>query len=134
MLQVDKITAVHPEQKTDRFRPWILHKELMQEVPNIIKRIIRLPLKLIAMPGALALFLCHATCAIVIGIGSMVTNLVSGLFIFGATIEWIAGAPSAMAYQCLGLGLFFLAAPHLAGWIVGKAADLLYRVLGFITA
>ena len=62
----------------------------------MIRRIIRLPLKLIA--------------------------------------EWIAGAPSSMAYQCLGLGLFLLAAPHLASWIIGKAADLLYRVLGFITA
>ena len=100
----------------------------------MIRRIIRLPLKLIAMPAALALFLCHATRAIVIWIGSMVTNLVSGLFIFGAVIERIAGAPSAMAYQCLGLGLFLLVAPHLASWIIGKAADLLYKVLGFITA
>lgn len=100
----------------------------------MIRRIIRLPLKLIAMPAALALFLCHAACAILIGIGSLVTNLVSGLFIFGAAIEWMAGAPSAMAYQCLGLGLFLLAAPHLADWIVGKVADLLYKVLGFISA
>lgn len=100
----------------------------------MIRRIIRLPLKLIAMPAALVLFLCHAACAILIGIGSFVTNLVAGLFIFGAAAEWIAGAPSVMAYQCLGLGLFILAAPHLAGWIVGKAADLLYRVLGFISA
>ncbi len=100
----------------------------------MIRRIIRLPLKLIAMPAGPALFLCHATCAILIGIGSMVTNLVSGLFIIGAVIEWIADAPSSMAYQCLGLGLFLLAAPHLASWIIEKAADLLYRVLGFITA
>ena len=125
-------TAARPEQKPDRLKTGILHKEWMQEVPNMIGRIIRLPLKLIAMPAALALFLCHAACAIVIGIGSMVTNLVSGLFIFGAAIEWIAGAPSAMAYQCMGLGLFLLAAPHLAGWIIGKAADLLYRMLAFI--
>ena len=98
----------------------------------MIRRIIRLPLKLSAMPAALALFLCHAVCAIMIGISSMVTNLVSGLFIFGAATEWIAGAPSAMAYQCLGLGLFFLAAPHLASWTIGKAADLMYRVLALI--
>lgn len=100
----------------------------------MISRILRLPLKLIAMSAALALFLCHAACAILIGIGSFATNLVAGLFIFGAAAEWIAGAPSVMAYQCLGLGLFLLAAPHLASWIVGKAADLLYRVLGFISA
>ena len=99
----------------------------------MIRHIIRLPLKLIAMPVALALFLCHTACAILIGISSLVTNLVSGLFIFGAAIEWITGAPSAMAYQCLSLGLFLLAAPHLASWIVGKVADLMYKVLGFIT-
>ena len=127
-------TAARPEQKPDRLKTGILHKEWMQEVSNMIGRIIRLPLRLVAMPAALVLFLCHAACAIVIGIGSMVTNLVSGLFIFGAAIEWIAGAPSAMAYQCLGLGLFLLAAPHLASWIVGRAADLLYRVLDFIAA
>ena len=96
-------------------------------------RIIKLPLKIAAMPAALALFLCHAACAILIGIGSLVTNLAAGLFIFGAAIEWIAGVPSAMVYQCLGLGLFFLTAPHLANWIIGKAADLMYKVLGFIT-
>ena len=129
-----KNTTARLEQKPNRIKTIVLHKEWMQEVPNMIRRIIRLPLKLIAMPAALALFLCHAVCAIMIGIGSMVTTLVSGLFIFGAAIEWIAGAPSAMAYQCLGLGLFLLAAPHLASWIIGKAADLLYRVLGFITA
>ena len=134
MLRAGKNTAARPEQKSDRLKTGVLLKETMQEVPTMISRIIRLPLKLIAMPAALALFLCHAACAIVIGIGSMVTNLVSGLFIFGAAIEWIAGAPSAMAYQCLGLGLFLLAAPHLASWIIGKAADLLYRILGFITA
>ena len=134
MLRAGKNTAARPEQKSDRLKTGVLLKESMQEVPTMISRIIRLPLKLIAMPAALALFLCHAACAIVIGIGSMVTNLVSGLFIFGAAVEWIAGAPSAMAYQCLGLGLFLLAAPHLASWIAGKAADLLYRVLGFITA
>ena len=134
MLRVGSNTADRPEQKPDRLKTGVLHKESMQEVPTMIRRIIRLPLKLIAMPAALALFLCHAACAILIGIGSVVTSLVSGLFIFGAAIEWIAGAPSAMAYQCLGLGLFLLAAPHLASWIIGKAADLLYRVLGFITA
>lgn len=96
-------------------------------------RIIKLPLKIAAMPAALALFLCHAACAILIGIGSLVTNIAAGLFIFGAAAEWIAGAPSTMAYQCLGLGLFFLAAPHIANWIIDKAADMMYKVLAFIT-
>ena len=43
----------------------------MQKVPNMIGRIIRLPLKLIAMPAALALFLCHAACAIVAVFGAL---------------------------------------------------------------
>lgn len=99
----------------------------------IIVKLLKLPLKLIAMPAALCLLVCHLVCAVLIGIGSFFTNLVSSLFLFGAVIEWIAGAPSSMAYQCLGLGLFFLIAPHLANWIVGKVADLLYLVVGFIS-
>ncbi len=94
-----KNTTTRLEQKPNRIKTIVLHKEWMQEVPNMIRCIIRLPMKLIAMPAALALFLCHVVCAILVGAGSLVTNLVSGLFIFGAVVEWIAGAPSAMAYQ-----------------------------------
>lgn len=100
---------------------------------NIMLQIIKLPLKIIAMPAALCLLVCHLACAVLIGIGSFFTNLASSMFLFGAAVEWLAGAPDAMAYQCLGLGLFFLVAPHFASWLIGKAADLLYLVLGFIS-
>ena len=99
----------------------------------LIVKLLKLPLKLIAMPAALCLFICHIVCALLIGIGSFFTNLASSLFLFGAAVEWIAGAPDVMAYQCLGLGLFFLIAPHVANWVVGKVADLMYLVLGFIS-
>lgn len=99
----------------------------------LIVKLLKLPLKLIAIPAALCLFICHIVCVVLIGISSFVTSMASSLFLFGAAIEWIAGAPAVMAYQCLGLGLFFLIAPHIANWLVGKVADLLYSVLGFIT-
>ena len=100
---------------------------------SILLKIIKLPLKVIAMPTALCLLICHLACALLIGIGSFFTNLASSLFLFGAAIEWIAGAPDVMAYQCLGLGLFFLIAPHVANWLIDKAAGLLYWVLSFIS-
>ena len=99
----------------------------------IIIKLLKLPLKLVAMPAALVLLLCHLGCAFLIGIGSFLTNLASSLFLTGAVIEWIAGAPANMAYQCLGLGLFFLIAPHLANHIIGGLVDLLYRMLGFLS-
>ena len=99
---------------------------------SILMKIIKLPLKIIAMPAALCLLICHLACAVLIGIGSFFTNLASSLFLFGAAIEWIAGAPDVMAFQCLGLGLFFLIVPHIANWIVGKVGDLLYWVLSII--
>lgn len=99
----------------------------------LVIKLLKLPLKLVAMPAALVLLLCHLGCAFLIGIGSFLTNLASSLFLTGAVIEWIAGAPANMAYQCLGLGLFFLIAPHLANWLVGKVADMLYFILGFIS-
>ena len=95
-------------------------------------KLLKLPLKLISLPAALCLFLVHAACGIILGLSSLVTNLVAGLFIFGAAAGWIAGAPDAQAYQALGIGLAILAAPHVCSWIVGKLADLMYRVLGFI--
>ena len=99
----------------------------------LIIKLLMLPMKLIALPIALCLFFCHIACAVLIAIGSVFTNLASSLFLFGAAVEWIAGAPSIMAYQCLGLGLFFLFAPHLANWIIDKLTDLLYSILGFIS-
>lgn len=100
---------------------------------SILLKIIKLPLKIIAMPAALCLLICHLACALLIGISSFFTNLASSLFLFGAAIEWIAGAPDVMAYQCLGLGLFLMIAPHLANWFIGKVANLLYLVIGFIS-
>ena len=99
----------------------------------IIVKLLKLPLKILCWPAVLALFLVHVACGVIIGLSSIVTNLLSGLFIFGAAAEWIAGMPDAMAYQCLGLGLFFLAAPHICVWLIDKVADLMYTVLGFIS-
>lgn len=65
----------------------------------LIVKLLKLPLKLVAMPAALCLFICHIVCAVLIGIGSFFTNLASSLFLFGAAVEWIAGAPDVMAYQ-----------------------------------
>lgn len=98
---------------------------------SILLKIIKLPLKIIAMPAALCLLICHLACAVLIGIGSFFTNVASSLFLFGAAIEWMAGAPDVMAYQCLGLGLFFLIVPYLANCFIGRLADMLYYALDF---
>ena len=96
---------------------------------RILLKIIKLPLKVIALPAALCLLVCHLACAVLISIGSFCTNLASSIFLFGAAVEWIAGAPDVMAYQCLGLSLFFWIAPHIANLIVNKIASALYWML-----
>lgn len=99
---------------------------------SILLKIIKLPLKLIVMSAALILFLINVACTIVICIGSIFTNLAVSLFFFGAAAEWIAGAPDVMAYQCLGLELFFLIAPRVANWLVDKVVSAPYWALSII--
>ena len=99
----------------------------------LIKKLFKWTIRVIAMPAALALFLIQVVCGILIGLSSLVTNIAAGLFLFGSAAGWMAGAKPEQIWQCVGLGLFFLASPHIANGVVGIVTDLLYRVLGIIS-
>lgn len=100
----------------------------------LLIKLVKIPLKVAALPIALALFLINVVCGILIGLSSIVTNLLSTLFFFGAAAGWINHAAPAFVWQIAGTGLFFLLAPHLANWLLNGVMSLLYAVLGFITA
>lgn len=97
-------------------------------------RIIKFPLKIITFPLAIVLFICHLLCSLFIGISSIATNLLAGVFIIGSVAGWITHAPEHMVWQTAGIGIFLAIFPHAAVWIIGKTADLLYSILGFISA
>ena len=72
--------------------------------------------------------------SLIVGLTSIVTNLLATVFLIGSVAGWIANAPSGLIFQTAGLGIFFAFAPHIAGWLLEKATDLTLFLLDFLLA
>lgn len=95
--------------------------------------LLKLPFRVAALPIILALALIQFITALITGLSSIVTNLIGTLGIATAACIWMFHlGTDADAYRMLSLGIFFIALPHAAGWIVGKAADACARLIAFI--
>ncbi len=95
-------------------------------------KLLKLPIKLAALPLIPVLLALHFAGAIVLGISSVITNLLATVFLFGSLAGWIVHAPGAMLCQTVGIGAFFALAPHIAGWLLGKVTDVTIFILDFI--
>ena len=95
--------------------------------------LLKLPFRVAALPIILALALVQFLTALITGLSSIVTNLIGTLGIATAACIWMIHlGTDADAYRMLSLGIFFIALPHAAGWIVRKAADACARLITFI--
>ncbi len=92
----------------------------------------KLPIKLAALPIIPVLLMLHLAGAIVLGLSSVITNLLATVFLLGSLAGWIVHTPGAMLCQTVGIGVFFALAPHIAGWLLGKVTDLTLFILDFI--
>ena len=70
--------------------------------------------------------------SVIVGLTSIVTNLLAMVFLIGSIAGWIANAPSNLIFQTAGLGIFFAFAPHIAGWLLEKATDLTLGLLDIL--
>ncbi len=95
-------------------------------------RLFKLPIKLAALPIVPILLALHLAGAIVLGLSTVITNLLATVFLLGSLAGWAVQAPGAMLYQTVGIGIFFALAPHIAGWLLGKVTDLTLFILDFI--
>ncbi len=95
-------------------------------------RLLKLPIKLAALPFIPVLLALHFSGAIVLGLSSIITNLLATVFLLGSLAGWIVHAPGVMLCQTVGIGVFFALAPHIAGWLLGKVTDVAILVLDFI--
>ncbi len=95
-------------------------------------RLLKLPIKLAALPLIPVLLALHLAGAIVLGLSSVVINLLAKVFLLGSLAGWIVHAPGVMLCQTVGIGVFFALAPHIAGWLLGKVADVTLFILDFI--
>ncbi len=90
-------------------------------------------LRLISLPVLIASLVLHVLLALVIGLSSIVTNLIGTFFIFGSIAGWLTHAAPAMVWQTVGIGTFFFLVPHIAGWLNEKASGIAGTIFGFLT-
>ena len=95
-------------------------------------RILKMLLRLISLPALIASLVVHVLLALVIGLSSIVTNLIGTFFIFGSIAGWITHAAPSMVWQTVGIGIFFFLAPHIAGWLNEKASGIAGTIFGFL--
>ena len=98
----------------------------------MILKLIKLPLRLAAISALLALLALQLLGAILIGLSSVVTHLLAGVFLLGAVTGWLVHAQPWMVWQAVGIGLFFAFAPSLAACLLNRMTDCALRVLSFV--
>ncbi len=88
-------------------------------------RLLKLPLKLAALPLIPVLLALHFAGAIVLGLSAVITNLLATVFLFGSLAGWVVHAPGATLCQTVGIGVFFALALHIVGWLLDKVTDFI---------
>ncbi len=97
--------------------------------------LLKLPFRVAALPVILALTVFQFITSLLVGLSSIVTNLLGTLGIATAACIWMFRlGTDADAYKMLTLGIFFIVLPYVAGWIVNKAADAFAWLIGFIVS
>ncbi len=99
-----------------------------------MKKLFKLPFRLAALLLIAILMVFQLISSVIVGLTSIVTNLLATVFLFGSLAGWIANAPSGLIFQTTALGIFFAFAPHIAGWLLEKATDLTLGLLDFLLA
>ena len=97
-----------------------------------MKKLFKLPLRIAALPLIAILLVFQLISSLIVGLTSIVTNLLATVFLFGSVAGRIANAPSGLVFQTAGLGIFFAFAPHIAGWLLKKATDLTLGLLDIL--
>lgn len=99
-----------------------------------MKKLLKLPLRIAALPFITLLLAFQLIGSILVGLSSIVTNLLATVFLIGSIAGSIADAPSNMICQTVGLGVFFVLAPHIASWLLDKVTSLVLVILDFLLA
>ena len=99
-----------------------------------MKKLLKLPLRLAALPIIAMLLVFQLSSSIIVGLNSIATNLLATVFLICSVAGWIANAPSGLISQTVGLGIFLAFAPHIAGWLLEKVTDLTLGLLDFLKA
>ena len=95
-------------------------------------RILKTLLRLSSMPLLVVSLMVYVLLALIIGLSSIVTNLIGSFLIIGSVAGFITHAVPTMVWQTVGIGIFFFLAPHIAGWLNEKASGIAGTIFGFL--
>ena len=94
-----------------------------------MKKLLKLPLRIAAL-----LLVFQLIGSILVGMSSIVTNLLATVFLIGSIAGSIADAPGNMICQTVGLGVFLALAPYFARWLLDRVTSLMLFILDFLLA
>ena len=87
-------------------------------------KLLKLSLRIISFSMIALLLVLQLGLSIIVGLTSIVTNLLATVFLIGAVIGCAVGASADLICQAAGLGIFFALAPHIASWLLDKVTSL----------
>ncbi|MBR0392954.1 MAG: hypothetical protein IJK38_11600 [Oscillospiraceae bacterium] len=95
--------------------------------------LVKLPFRIAALPVIIAMMAVHFIAAIIAGLSSVITNLLGTIAIATAVGIWMFRlGTDADAYRMLAFGAALIILPHIAEWLLGKAADVTGRLISFV--
>ena len=97
-----------------------------------MKKLLKLPLRIASLPLIVLLLLFQLVGSVLVGMSSIVTNLLATVFLIGSVAGSIVHAPGSLIGQTIGLGIFFALAPYIASWLLGRVTDLVLIILDFL--
>ena len=100
----------------------------------MLLKLIKLPLRLAAIPVFLSLLARQLLSSVLLGLSSVISHLLASVFLLGAVAGWLVYAQPWMVWQAVGIGLFFAFAPSLEAWLLNVVTDCVLRILSFVLA
>ena len=99
-----------------------------------MKKLLKLPLRIAALPLIAPLLAFQLIGSILVGMSSIVTNLLATVFLIGSIAGSTSDAPGSMICQTVELGVFFALAPYITRWLLDRVTSLMLVILDFLLA
>ena len=97
-------------------------------------RLLKLPLKALALFLIPVLLLLHLIGSLMLGLSSIVTHILAGVFLFGSAAGFITHQPAGILARTICIGLFLAVFPYIGEWLLGRVTGLTIVLLDFISS
>lgn len=97
-----------------------------------MRKLIIFPFRIIAFAFLPPLMLLHLIGSILLGLSSILTNLLAAIFLLGTAAGWLTHQPSLLTAHTAGIGIFFALAPYIGEWLLGRLTALTLLLLDFV--